>query len=71
MRTKFDIGAGSECPHCKTGEMIYRKSKFGDFLGCSRFPSCAFLQKIEEPEDEDEEIEYNCYEKNECDLVFN
>lgn len=50
MSRMFDIGVSSPCPHCKDGVMIKRESKFGSFLSCSRFPYCAFSQKIEEEE---------------------
>ncbi|MBX3173559.1 MAG: type I DNA topoisomerase [Gemmatimonadaceae bacterium] len=28
------------CPECGTNPMVIRKSKSGEFLGCSRFPKC-------------------------------
>lgn len=33
---------GSKCPHCKTGKLYTRYSKFGDFLGCNNYPKCAY-----------------------------
>lgn len=68
MRVKFEIGFGSECPHCKVGTIDVKRSKYGNFYGCSQFPRCAFTQRIEEPPD----IEY--YEEQEEEdsgLVFN
>lgn len=35
-----------ECPKCKAGVLVPRQSKFGFFLGCSKFPTCDYNQKI-------------------------
>lgn len=29
------------CPSCKDGWLVARKGKFGDFLGCVRYPDCS------------------------------
>lgn len=55
-RPKFDLKEYDACPYCKTGQIILKVGKFGSFFGCSRFPSCAFTQPIEEDEDADREI---------------
>jgi predicted RNA-binding Zn-ribbon protein involved in translation (DUF1610 family) len=34
-----------KCPYCGS-EMVRRTSKFGNFLGCSRFPKCKFTKRI-------------------------
>lgn len=43
------------CPSCRShdkikikfiGKLKKRKGKFGDFLGCSRYPKCKFTCKI-------------------------
>ncbi|MFW5795325.1 MAG: AAA domain-containing protein [Bacillota bacterium] len=34
------------CPQCKTGKLIIRKSKFGKFYGCDRYPKCKYTQNI-------------------------
>jgi ssDNA-binding Zn-finger/Zn-ribbon topoisomerase 1 len=68
MRTKFDIGVGSSCPHCAKGEIILRHGKFEDFLSCSRFPYCAFSQDLEE---EDWLDGLSGEENEDSDLVFN
>ncbi|PIN76355.1 DNA topoisomerase I [Candidatus Woesearchaeota archaeon CG10_big_fil_rev_8_21_14_0_10_36_11] len=34
------------CPTCKEGKMILRKSFYGEFLGCSRYPTCQTMMKI-------------------------
>jgi DNA topoisomerase-1 len=35
-----------DCPKCKAGVLVPRQSKFGFFLGCSKFPTCDYNQKI-------------------------
>lgn len=43
---------GGKCPSCyssdnpKNGILKKRKSKFGWFLGCSRYPLCKYTQDI-------------------------
>lgn len=32
------------CPYCKTGSIIIRSGKYGNFFACSYFPSCSFTQ---------------------------
>jgi DNA topoisomerase-1 len=42
----FDLenSTGIQCPHCKKGEIIKRKSKKGKiFWGCSNYPRCDFV----------------------------
>jgi DNA topoisomerase I len=39
-----NITLGVQCPKCKEGEIVERKSKRGKlFYGCSRFPDCDFV----------------------------
>jgi DNA helicase-4 len=42
-------GAASQnvltCPKCKKGVLMPRVGKYGEFLGCSRFPKCAHTSK--------------------------
>lgn len=37
---------GMECPTCKKGKMILRKSFYGTFLGCDNYPKCQTMMKI-------------------------
>jgi len=37
---------GRACPECETGELIYKFSKSGKFIGCNRFPECKFIERI-------------------------
>ena len=31
-----------KCPDCKEGDVIIKKSKKGNFFGCSKYPDCKF-----------------------------
>ncbi len=35
-----------ECPKCKEGKLVLRKSIYGSFYGCSRFPKCRYTEKL-------------------------
>ena len=37
-----------ECPTCKEGVLIVKKSVYGHFLACSRFPKCRYTQNIKD-----------------------
>ena len=39
--------AGADCPSCGA-ELVVRSGRFGDFVGCSRFPECDYIQGKEE-----------------------
>lgn len=34
------------CPECRKGVLISRHGKFGEFLGCSRFPRCRYTRNL-------------------------
>ena len=44
-------GVGTACPACGTGKLAQRRSRFGYFLGCDRYPECRFIPKPEVPEE--------------------
>lgn len=35
-----------QCPQCKTGELLIRTGRYGDFYGCSNYPLCEYKEKI-------------------------
>ena len=39
---------GEDCPKCKqegrTGRLVYRMSRLGEFVGCSLYPECDYIQ---------------------------
>ncbi len=36
---------GKQCPKCKEGKMVIRKSIYGSFLACDRYPNCRYIEK--------------------------
>jgi DNA helicase-4 len=34
------------CPECGEGMLLTRKGKYGEFLGCSRFPRCSYTRDL-------------------------
>ena len=51
MYKDSDVPTGRTCPKCGA-PLVYKKSKYGDFIGCSNFPSCSYREKeIEELEE--------------------
>jgi DNA topoisomerase III len=45
-KTRFILKENSDCPVCGDGKIKRRKGKFGEFWGCSQYPSCGFAQSI-------------------------
>ena len=43
---------GRSCPKCKTGELLLRKGKFGEFYGCSKFPTCKYTENVLSPKED-------------------
>jgi DNA topoisomerase-1 len=39
------------CPKCKEGTMVLRKSMYGSFLGCNKYPKCRTIEKLEKKEE--------------------
>jgi DNA topoisomerase-1 len=37
---------GEICPECKEGELLIRSSRFGKFVGCSKYPTCKYTRPI-------------------------
>ncbi|MGM5482206.1 MAG: DNA topoisomerase I [Nanobdellota archaeon] len=37
---------GMVCPVCNEGKMVLRKSFYGEFLGCNRYPKCQTMMQI-------------------------
>ena len=51
-----DEKVGRHCPKCGA-ELVYKKSKYGKFVGCSNFPTCDYRENDNE---ELEEVGENC-----------
>jgi DNA topoisomerase-1 len=35
-----------KCPQCKEGNLVVRKSIYGAFIGCNKYPKCRYTEKI-------------------------
>jgi DNA topoisomerase I len=35
---------GEACPECEVGQLVVREGKFGQFVGCSRYPECKYIK---------------------------
>ena len=35
-----------KCPKCEEGNVVLRKSLYGSFLGCDRYPKCKHIEKL-------------------------
>src|SRR5260370_41893000 len=35
-----------ECPLCHEGHLVHKASRFGPFMGCSRYPKCKFRRAL-------------------------
>lgn len=40
--------APKKCPKCGEGDMVVRKSVYGAFLACNRYPKCRCIEKIDQ-----------------------
>jgi DNA topoisomerase-1 len=36
------------CPECKEGTLVQKRSRFGVFWGCSRYPDCKYIKKTQQ-----------------------
>ena len=36
-----------QCPECKEGELSLKIGRFGSFIGCSRYPECNYVRKLD------------------------
>ncbi|HWF44471.1 MAG TPA: type I DNA topoisomerase [Candidatus Kapabacteria bacterium] len=37
---------GEMCPECHEGELLIRSSRYGKFIGCSRYPQCKYTRQM-------------------------
>lgn len=42
---------GEKCPECGQGELVLRRSKFGKFYACNRFPDCTYKKSFQQETD--------------------
>lgn len=43
------------CPECKQGALSLKIGKFGSFVGCSRFPECNYIKKLDSSANNEEQ----------------
>ena len=53
MEKKAPESTGEMCPECG-GDLVKRKSKYGEFVACGNYPTCKYIQK------EEKEVETIC-----------
>jgi len=39
------VSTGEICPECEIGELVVRRSRHGEFIGCSRYPECRYIKR--------------------------
>ena len=44
-----DVPTGKKCPICG-GDLVYKQGKNGQFIGCSNYPTCKYIEKEEKKE---------------------
>jgi len=46
MEKKEDELVGEDCPNCAS-PLVYKLGRFGKFIGCSNYPECKYIKKVE------------------------
>ncbi|PIT35292.1 type I DNA topoisomerase [Snodgrassella alvi] len=41
---------GRVCPKCE-GQLVYKRGRYGKFIGCSNYPKCKYIEPLEKPKD--------------------
>ncbi|MDO4641403.1 MAG: type I DNA topoisomerase [Neisseria sp.] len=41
---------GRECPKCG-GQLVYKKGRYGKFIGCANYPKCKHIEPLEKPKE--------------------
>jgi len=41
---------GRQCPQCN-GALIFREGRYGPFIGCSQYPTCRYIESLNQPKD--------------------
>lgn len=45
-----EVVEGRSCPKCESA-LVIKRGKFGRFIGCSQYPTCKFIESLEQRED--------------------
>jgi DNA topoisomerase-1 len=65
-------GTGEACPTCGAtdgGELVTKRGRFGPFVGCNRYPACAYIRKDGPPPPDQLPFEVACPSCTEGHLV--
>ncbi len=62
-------GEGEVCPQCGEGTLVGKRGRFGPFVGCSRYPDCAYIKKEGPPPPEPLGFDVPCPKNNDGNLV--
>jgi len=46
-KVEMKIEKGRKCPKCGKGELVLRKSVYGAFLACNRYPKCRYTESLD------------------------
>lgn len=49
---KTENGVSRQCPECKEGELSLKIGKFGSFIGCSKYPECGYVRKLDSSQED-------------------
>lgn len=41
---------GRSCPKCE-GQLVYKRGRYGKFIGCANYPKCKYIEPLEKPKD--------------------
>lgn len=41
---------GRSCPKCD-GQLVYKRGRYGKFIGCANYPKCKYIEPLEKPKD--------------------
>ncbi len=53
--TKESGEISRQCPECGKGELSLKIGRFGSFIGCSRYPECNYVKKLDSIQTENDE----------------
>jgi DNA topoisomerase-1 len=56
FRPNGDGEVSRVCPECKIGELSLKIGRFGSFIGCSRYPDCNYIRKLDASASTDETL---------------
>jgi len=46
-KIEVKVEEGRKCPKCGKGELVLRKSVYGAFLACNRYPKCRYTESLD------------------------